>query len=59
MTSCPTTIKEAVKLWDQTLKPMAASDEMTGILSSTNINDIEHFIKLEWNVLLLDWTLIF
>ena len=30
MTSCPSTIKEAVKVWEGTLKPMAASDEMTG-----------------------------
>jgi len=30
MTSCPPTIKEAVKLWEETLKPMAASDEMSG-----------------------------
>ena len=30
MTSCPPTIKESVKVWEATLKPMAASDEMTG-----------------------------
>ena len=30
MTSCPPTIKESVKVWEETLKPMAASDEMTG-----------------------------
>ena len=31
MTSCPPTIKESVKGWEETLKPMAASDEMTGM----------------------------
>jgi hypothetical protein len=41
MTSCPTTIKEAVKLWDQTLKPMAASDEMTDEQARQMTFDIE------------------
>ena len=30
MTTCPATIKESVKVWEETLKPMAASEEMTG-----------------------------
>ena len=30
MTTCPSTIKESVKMWEGTLKPMAASEELTG-----------------------------
>ena len=33
MTALPETIKEPVKLWESTLKPMNASDEITGMLT--------------------------
>ena len=32
MTALPETIKEPAKLWESTLKPMNASDEITGKL---------------------------
>ena len=34
MTTCPSTIKESVKMWEGTLKPMAASEELTGLYFS-------------------------
>ena len=37
MTSLPETIKESVKLWESTLKPMPASEEMTGTFLETII----------------------
>jgi len=41
MTSCPPTIKESVKVWEATLKPMAASDEMTDEQARQMTFDIE------------------
>ena len=36
MTALPETIKEPAKLWESTLKPMNASDEITGKLQKFN-----------------------
>jgi hypothetical protein len=40
MTSLQENIKEPVKVWESTLKPMPASDELTGEIShKNNLND--------------------
>ena len=46
MTTCPSTIKESVKMWEGTLKPMAASEELTGYYYNfREVNLSHHHVK--------------